>query len=798
MNRHALAVLEFPRVLEEVAARAKSELGAERVRQLSPVTDRTWIEREHARVAAVRALRGSDPPWAPEPVPDLRAGLDRLRIAGLAWSAQELHSAKLLLRSSRRTRETLTDEKRPAAARAVLAAFLDRLTTDRALEGAIERAIADDATVKDEASPALRRLRRELRAAEGELIRLLERQLERLDEHVRVPDMSVTMRGGRYVIPVRREGRAAVGGIVHDTSASGATLFVEPPAAVEFGNRIREMEVDEREEVDRILAELTESVRPAREALVDALAALVELDALHARAAYADTYRCEPPEFSAPAEGWSIARGRHPLLLATAVDAVPFDLDMSPAERTLVVSGPNTGGKTVLLKAVGLLSAMGQAGIPPTVARGSRLAVFDDYFADIGDEQSIAASLSTFSAHLRNLAEILDSATASSLVLVDELGSGTDPLEGASLGWAILEELTQRGTTTLASSHLGTLKELATQVPGVVNASLQFDAERLSPTFRFQKGVPGRSYGISIARKLQLPEAVVARAEERVPGAERDIAALLEKLELQREELTRRERELDAMLEDARKRMHGLANRERNVRERERRAERESRQDARKYLLTARAEIERTLRELKKAGADELEEKAKAARQQAEQLAASQASVIEQLDAEERKAHRRPVRGGRPDAAQPPAPGDVVTVETLGGRIGRVLEIRDGDALVAVGSLKLTVPVTTLERRPPEELEVAVAWSGDLPEEHVRSEVDVRGMRADEVEGLVLQALDDAIRADLPSLRIIHGKGTGALRDRVAEMLRKDTRVRQFRLGAWNEGGTGVTVAELT
>lgn len=798
MNRHALAVLEFPRLLEEVAARAKSALGAERVRQLSPVTDQTWIQREHARVAAVRALRVSEPPWAPEPVPDLRAGLDRLRITGLAWSAQELHAAKLLLRSSRRTRETLTDEKRPAPARAMLAALRDRLAADRAMEGAIERAIADDATVRDEASPALRRLRRELRAAEGELIRVLERQLERLDEHVRVPDMSVTMRGGRYVIPVRREGRAAVGGIVHDTSGSGATLFVEPPAAVEFGNRIREMEVDEREEVDRVLAELTELVRPAREALVDALDALVELDALHARAAYADTYQCEAPEFSVPAEGWSIQRGRHPLLLATGVDAVPFDVEMGPAERTLVVSGPNTGGKTVLLKAVGLLSAMGQAGIPPTVARGSRLAVFDDYFADIGDEQSIAASLSTFSAHLRNLAEILDTATASSLVLVDELGSGTDPLEGAALGWAILEELTQRGTTTLASSHLGTLKELATQVPGVVNASLQFDAERLSPTFRFQKGVPGRSYGISIARKLQLPEAVVARAEDRVPGAERDIAALLEKLEQQREELTRREQELKAMLEDARKRMHGLANRERNVRERERRAERDSRQDARKYLLNARAEIERTLRELRKAGAEELEEKAKAARQQAEQLAARQASVIEQLDAEERKAHQRPLRGGPPDAGQPPVPGDVVTVQTLGGRIGRVLEIRERDALVAVGSLKLTVPVATLERRPPEELEVAVAWSGDLPEEHVRSEVDVRGMRADEVEALVLQALDDAIRADLPSLRIIHGKGTGALRDRVAEMLRKDTRVRQFRLGAWNEGGAGVTVAELS
>jgi len=798
VNRHALSVLEFPRVLEEVAGRARSELGAARVRELLPSTDRAWIEREHARVAAVRALRASEPRWAPEAVPDVRTALERLRIAGLSWNPTELLGARQLLRSARRASESLRDDKRPATARAMLAGLVERLFAHRAIESALDKAIADDASVLDEASPALRRLRRELRAAEGELIRLLERQLDKLDESLRVPDMSVTMRNGRYVIPVRREGRSTVGGIVHDTSASGATLFVEPPVAVEFGNRIRELEVDEREEVDRILAELTELLRPHGESLAASLDALTELDSLHARAAYADAHGSETPEFGSPDQGWAIQHGRHPLLLAAGVDAVPFDLEMSAHERTLVVSGPNTGGKTVLLKAVGLLAAMGQSGVPPTVRRGTRLPIFDDYFADIGDEQSIEASLSTFSAHLRNLGEILDSATSASLVLIDELGSGTDPLEGASLGWAILEELTTRGSTTLASSHLGALKELATQMSGVVNASLQFDAERLAPTYRFLKGVPGRSYGISIARKLRLPESIVARAEERVPTTERDMAALLERLEQQEAALKERERELEAMLEDARRRMQHVANRERNVRERERRAERESRQGARKYLLNARAEIERTLRDLKRAGAEELEERAKAARQHAEQLAARQASVLEQLDAEEENVRQRPAAHQVTTSAEPVTAGDVVTVETLGGRIGRVVEVRGDDALVAVGSMKLTVPLRTVVRRPKEELEAAVAWSGDLPDEHVRSEVDVRGLRADEVESIVLQALDDAIRADLPALRVIHGKGTGALRERVAEMLSKDTRVRQFRLGAWNEGGAGVTVVELT
>lgn len=794
MNRHALAVLEYPRVLDEVAARATSALGAERIRQLLPSTDRSWIEREHSRVAAIRALREGDEPASPQPVPELQAALERLRVLGAVLSTTEMLGVRTLLSSGRRTREMLSDSKRPAAARAVLATFAARMWVDKTIEQALDRAIADDATVKDEASPALRRLRRELRASEGELIKLLERQLAKLDESVRVPDMSVTIRNGRYVIPVRREGRGNVAGIVHDTSASGGTLFVEPQAAVEFGNRIRDLEFEERSEVDRILRELTELVRPHRVAAGDSLDALAELDALHARAAYASAVSAFSPTFSAPAEGWAIIDGRHPLLLARGVDVIPFDLELGASERTLVVSGPNTGGKTVLLKSVGLLSAMAQAGIPPTCAKSSRIAIFDDYFADIGDEQSIEASLSTFSAHLKNLAEILASASPASLVLVDELGSGTDPLEGAALGWAILEELTKRGTTTLATSHLGTLKELPAQVPGVVNASLQFDAERIAPTYSFVKGIPGRSYGISIARKLKLQESVVARAEERVPSTERDLASLVERLEQQQSKLKQREEELSVLLEDAKKRSQDLSRKERNVREREREVERQSRQEARKYLLNARAEIDRTLKDLKKAGASDLEDKARDARKLAEQLAARQADVIEQLDAEAARRDCAP-HSARTVTAEP---GDVVQLESMGGRTGRLLELREGNALVAVGSMKLTVPASSLTRVEKDKLEKAVPWHGDLPEEHVKSEIDVRGLRPDEMDSVVLQALDDAIRADLPALRIIHGKGTGVLRDRVAEMLKKDTRVRQFRLGAWNEGGTGVTVAELT
>jgi DNA mismatch repair protein MutS2 len=797
VNAHALGILEFPRLLDVVAGFAASALGAARVRSLEPRADLAWLESEHRRVGAIRGLLGGDLPWSPEPVPELETALHRLRVSGIVWTSHELLAAAVLLRSARRTREALRDERRPVILRALLSPFVERMVVARSEEDQIDRAIGEDGLVRDDASPALRRIRRELRASHGELVRILERVMGGLEAHHRAPDMSVTVREGRYVIPVRREGVRQVGGIVHGASGTGGTLFVEPPAAIEFGNRIRELEGEEQEEIERVLRELTDLLRPHREAMLDSLDALTELDSLYARARYAVRYECTPAVLVPARDGFDVREGRHPLLLAKGVDVVPFSVGLDAGERTLLVSGPNTGGKTVFLKALGLISAMSQAGIPAPVGAESRVPVFDDVFADVGDEQSIEASLSTFSAHLKNLSEILRLATRDSLVLIDELGSGTDPQEGAALGWAILESLTARSSTTLASTHLGQLKELATQVPGVVNASLQFDAVQLAPTYRLIKGVPGRSYGISIARRLDLPADVVARAEERIPQGERDMAALIERLEGKEKELEEREREARAMQGDARERIANVIRREHNVRERERTLEKESRREARKYVLDARSEIERTIRELKKRGeaaADEaIDELGRDARRRAEEMAAKQANVLDRLESEERAAARK--RGSVPPSERGPvAVNDVVEVGTLGGKVGRVLDVRGKEAIVVVGSLKLTVPLKTL-RKTDAPQETAVSYLGDAPEVHVSTEINLLGLRADEAESAVLQALDSAVRADLKSLRIIHGKGTGALREVVNEMLRKDTRVREFRMGAWNEGGAGVTIA---
>ena len=798
MNAHALAVLEFERTLDVVAGHASSAAGAAHVRDLRPSNDAAEIEREHARVAAMRALVAADSPWSPEAVPEVGRSLARLRVAGTALPGPELLGILTLLRSSRRSGETLRDPRRPAVATAVLAPIVGNLVSAKPEEAALERILADDGSVRDDASPHLRRIRRELRGAEAELVRLLERLMARLESHQQVPDMSVTVRNGRYVIPIRREARDAIGGIVQDTSGSGATLFVEPPAAVEEGNRIRELEIEEVREVDRILLEATDKIRPLHDALVATYDALVLLDSLYGRSRYAIAFQCAQAELSEPAEGFAIRNGRHPLLLAQGISVVPFDLTMEPSERTLLVSGPNTGGKTVLLKSVALISALVQSGIPAPVAAGSRVAVFDDVFADIGDEQSIEASLSTFSAHLRNLGEILVAASDRSLVLVDELGSGTDPIEGAALGGAILEELTRRGALTIATTHLGALKELATDVPGVVNASLQFDAAALAPTYRLIKGVPGRSYGISIARRLGLRGDVLDRAEERVPQGERDVNRLLADLEVREAELSVRERDVALGQESVQARAHRVAEREQRVKQREREIEKESRAGARRYLLDARSEIERTIRDLRNAGAAELEEQMRQARQHVERLAAEQGDALTALE------RREAMRGGadadvqvEPDTE--PNDGDLVEITTLGDRLGRILERRDGEAVVAVGGVKMTLPLTTLRRSNKQEAKQrdVVPIMGDLPDEIVPREIDLRGQRVGDIDDLVMQALDAAVRADLKSLRIIHGKGTGALRARVAEMLRKDTRVKGFRLGAWNEGGAGVTVVEF-
>ena len=790
MSRHALQVLEFPRVLEVVAGFAASDLARERLRALSPSSDRAHVSRELARVGALMRFTVEKPTWGMPPVPDARAALQQLSAEGAVLEPLQIHAAAVLLGSSRVLAAELDGRQTPYPE---LAQISERLASDRELEDALHRSVDAEGLVLDTASRDLKRIRDRLRGAHVRVVRRLEAFLRTLPERHVVSDASVTIRDGRYVIPIRREGRGEVGGIVHDESHTGVTLFVEPPVAIELMNQLRDLERDEAREIRRVLGDLSSRLSPLKEELEGALDAMVEFDSLLARARVALTWRGAVPEMvEGGAPDWRLVDARHPLLEDTPdLSVVPYDLEVRPGERAVVVSGPNTGGKSVFLKAVGLISVLAQSGIVPPVGAGTRLPVFASFFADIGDEQSISQSLSTFSAHLANLVDIVADADDQSLVLIDEMGTGTDPSEGAALAQAVLEELVGRGAFAVVSSHLSQLKVLAGEDSGIVNASLQFDPDRMEPTFRLVKGRPGRSYGLAIARRLGFPGHVLDRAEGYQEEGEARLEELLEQLERREREAEIQHAELQREQAIAERTRADLEERGQALREAERGAEEHARRDARRILLEAREEVEAAIAELRAAGEAraDLDEATRVARRRVEAAA--------------RRSRREVVATrGRPSDGGPPtlAVGDRVRVGATGAK-GAVVEVRATRAVVEVGSLRLEVPIEDLELidgpSPPGGRASKGSWSGPVTAQ-VRTEIDLRGMRVEEIDVALPRALDDAVFEDLSEIRIIHGKGTGALRQRVGELLSEDVRVVRHRLGGPTEGGAGVTVVSLS
>ena len=793
MNVHALQVLQFPEALQIVAGYAAGPLGAEAVSALQPSDTLAWITDELDRVEQMQLFLQRAESWAAAAIPDLRSQFRKLMVEGSVLDPAPLRDVAAVLEAARTGRKALLKQRDVYP---LLATIAQRLADLESLEDRIHHVIGDDGAVKDTASRELGRLRREIRGARSKIVEKLEAFIATLPSRYQVADASVSVREGRYVIPVRREGRADVGGLVHDESATGGTLFIEPPVAIDLMNRLRELELAENREVLRILREVTDSLRPHESEIRESFEALVELDAIYARARYALQHGgFKPKMLEAGTEFFAVNNGYHPLLLATGAPVVPFDLTLEKSERTLLVSGPNTGGKTVLLKAIGLISALAQAGVIPPVGEGSTLPLFEDVFADIGDEQSIEASLSTFSAHLKNIREILDGATHTALVLMDEVGSGTDPAEGGALAQAVLIELTRRGTLTVATTHLGQLKLLAAQEQGVVNASLQFDSVELRPTYRLLKGIPGRSYGLAIAKRLGFPSDIISSAESFVPKSERDAAQLLNELEEKDRAMTDALNAAEVARAEADALRVELEQREDQVKKRERDAERRARQQARDLALHAREEVEAAIRELRAqataaAAPAEIDEAARGARRRIEQVVARQGEKLKEAEA---------VSGGAGADADAVEQGAMVKIAATGAT-GRVVEIRDGKATVETGGLRMQVPVAGLEvvqsqETPKAKTTIRGGWTAT--EFTASSEVDLRGLRADEVAGQLQPAVDAAIQADLSTLRIIHGKGTGALRQVVNELLRADRRVKRFRQGGIGEGGSGVTVAEL-
>jgi DNA mismatch repair protein MutS2 len=690
-SESALLSIEFPAALDLVAQHAVSPLGAARVRALRPATDPWLVDHELARVGQYLARRDAGDDVRPEAFPDIAAAIARLRLEGSVLEGRELAEVGVALAAARAVHGRMVRAGRVAP----LVAALGVEPPARKVEDALASALEPDGLVKDAASRDLAQARRDVREVREELVKRLAGILASLDGRLVPPDAAATVRGGRYVIPVRREARSRLGGIVHDESATHATLFVEPSEAIELGNRLREAEASEAREVLRVLRRLTELLRPEVEALAAAFEMLIAVDCCAARASFAAAAAAAVPTIVERGAGTlAIVKGLHPLLLGGEGErkVVPFDLVLDPDERTILVSGPNAGGKTVLLKAVGLIVALAQSGIIPPVGAGTRLPVFAALFADIGDRQSIQESLSTFSAHVASLREVLEGADAASLALLDELGTGTDPAEGAALAAAVLRSLTARGCTTLATTHLGSLKELASKEPGIVNASLQFDAVQITPTFRFTKGIPGRSYGLAIARRLGLDAAVLAEAERALPDGVRTLETTLAGLEARIQEVGQREAELAARAaalegDAARtgRRESDLAGREQEIRRKEKELERSGKRAMREYLLEARAEVEKAI-----ALARQEQKEREARRQLEDAIAAVGAAEVGPADVTE------PAPGGpRPAAAGPVAPGDRVLIAPLGIE-GDLESVQGGEATVLVRGRRVRVASSAL------------------------------------------------------------------------------------------------------
>ncbi len=690
--------LEFDRVLDSIAGFAAGPLGAASIRARHPVTDVRWIQIELVRVEELAGLIRAGRGVQSEAVPLLAQPLARLRIQGAVLDGAELLAFRRTLTAVRLT----VGELRRIASDAPQTCALEQPLPDKQLERRLEQSIDDEGMVLDSASPALASARSDIRIARDRLVQKLEAMLRGVNS-----DGGVTLRDGRYVIPVPRDLRTRPDGIVHGESASGATLYLEPSAAIALGNALREAESAAQREELKVLRVLSELLRPEAATIADAHAMCVAIDDVAARARWAVTVDGHAPSVSSAPADLRVVNGRHPLLLrhesratggrsrdeapaARDAPVVPFDLTLEDTERTILLSGPNTGGKSVLLKAVGLHIALAQAGIVPPVGPGSALPVVRRIFADIGDRQSIAASLSTFSAHLALLRVILDEADDSTLVLLDEIGSGTDPAEGGALAAATLSTLTRRRTLTLATTHLGALKELATRTGGIVNASLQFDAATLQPTYRLLKGVPGRSYGLAIARRLGLPEAVLAEAEAQVPDREKSFDLLLAaveqrerdqadraaRLEMDRLELDGRAASLAAQAES--QEIRGAA-----LRKGEKEAERAAREQARQYLLDAREKVEAAIARVESAAADSARE----ARRAVEEAAGAQTAALRAMDQQGRSAP-----SGIESTLQP---GQRVRLDS--GSTGDVFEVRnDGKVVVRIGSLKLVVDPASL------------------------------------------------------------------------------------------------------
>ena len=785
MDKKILETLEYDKITAMLETHARCQIGKERARKLEPLTELAELNAEldlTSEAEAVLFRLGQSPV---DEFPDTRDTLKRIKAVS-ALSMRELLDIASCLRAIRIAKSALTKESDQMR----LAAMAVNLPSYKFIEDELNRCILNEDEMFDGASPALSRIRRELRVANEKVREKLNSMIRSSTYQQYLQDPIITMRNGRFVIPVKQEYRKQIPGLIHDQSGSGQTLFIEPAAVVELGNTFKKLLAQERDEIERILSELTSMVAPYGEDIYNALILLGEIDLRFAKAQLARDMNAVRPEMNDELR-IRIVRGRHPLL--DKAKAVPIDIWLGEDFKTLIITGPNTGGKTVTLKTVGLFTLMAQAGMFVPADVGTRLGVFKNVYADIGDEQSIEQSLSTFSSHMTRLVGILKNADDKSLVLLDELGAGTDPIEGAALAMSILETLYGRRSTTLATTHYSEIKAFALARDGMENASMEFDIDKLCPTYRLFIGIPGKSNAFEISKRLGLDDDVINRAKQFLKGEDVRFEDVISGAESQRR-IAEQERKL---AEQARAELDALRaeveKEKKKLEETKKGYQAKAREDARRVVADTKREMERlivqirSMKSINQSEADRVIQASRdAVRERENALVEPEKKVVDMSVA--------------PKSVNP---GDEVRIVSLENKKATVLKKPDakGDVMVQAGIMKIAVRLDDLRllneptKKGPQT--DAAAGKVTLGDKSVGLSIDVRGKLVDEAIIEVDRYLENAAMNGLNEVMIIHGKGTGALRAGIQSYLKTHRLVESFRQGTYGEGDAGVTAVTI-
>ena len=831
MNQKALKTLEYTKIITQLESHAASPLGKSLCRELSPSSDLEEIRTRQAQttdaVNRVR-LKGS---VSFSGLREIGGSLKRLEI-GSSLSIPELLSISSVLTVASRAkaygrRDTeyppvftprFPGQKPPKQAEVAeyvpdsLDPLFQSIEPLTPLNNEIKRCILSEDEIADEASPGLSRVRRSIKAAADRIHTQLNSILN--SHRTYLQDAVITMRDGRYCLPVKAEYKNQVSGMVHDQSATGSTLFIEPMAIVKLNNEIRELEIQEQKEIEAVLASLSNEAAPHIEELRLNMELLAQLDFIFAKAALSRQYRCSAPVFNDKGR-IHIKDGRHPLLDPQKV--VPINIWLGKNFDLLIVTGPNTGGKTVSLKTVGLFTLMGQAGLHIPAWEGSELAVFDEVFADIGDEQSIEQSLSTFSAHMTNIVSILQQADSRSLCLFDELGAGTDPTEGAALAIAVLSFLHNMKCRTMATTHYSELKVFALTTPGVENACCEFSVETLQPTYRLLIGIPGKSNAFAISKKLGLPDFIIEDAKSHLEAKDESFEDLLASLETSRVTIEKEQEEIRSYKEEIAQLKSRLTQKEERLDERKDKLIRNASEEAQRILREAKETADQTIREINRLASESGVGK---------ELEAQRAKLREQIKKTDDKLAVKAKGPSQPISPKKLKIGDGVKVLSMNLK-GTVSTLPDakGDLFVQMGILRSRVNIRDLELIREDDISATLgdgssrtyggtaagskakktfsqakgngSGSGQIRMSKsfsVGTEVNLIGMTTDEAVPAMEKYLDDAYLAHMPSVRVVHGRGTGALKNACHKRLRQLKYVKDFRLGEFGEGGTGVTI----